>query len=104
MFDANTTINQLTNANNGVQRLSVMIGLKSIARDDNKQFVSFKFKAKGNGKANYCRITLNSDDTYTMRLSKIWGVKELNIKEYKGLYCDMLKETFEQHTALYLSL
>ena len=101
MFDANLALNQLTNSSNGINRLSVMIGAKDFGKDENS--VSFKFKLSG---FNYCKLTLEANDTYTLTLRKyIWSkFKITNEKVIEGLYFDMLKNEFEQNTKLYLSL
>ncbi len=103
MMDATTTLNQLTNSNNGINRLSVMVGGKHFVHSDN--FVQFKFPAMKHGaRFNFCKITLNADDTYTMRFSKIVKHEETKVVETSGLYCDMIKANFEETTGLYLSL
>jgi hypothetical protein len=43
-------------------------------------------------------------DTYDMEFGKIRKFEYKVIKEFKGLYDDMLKSTFEDHTKLALSL
>ena len=97
-FDANTTLDQLTNSNNGMNRLAAMIGAKNFVQDSEKGFVAFRFP-----RGKYVKIQLNSMDTYDMTFSNIRKFEHKVTKEFKGLYADMLKETFEQHTKLYLS-
>jgi len=98
-FDATETLNQLTNSNNGANRLAAMTGAKNFVQDIEKGFVAFKYP-----RGKYVKIQLNSMDTYDMTFSSIRKFETKVIKEFKGLYADMLKETFEQHTGLYLSL
>ncbi len=98
-FNATETLNQLTNSNNGANRLSAMIGAKNFAQDSEKGFVSFKFP-----RGKHVKIQLNAMDTYDMTFGTIRKFEYKVTKEFKGLYADMLKETFEQHTKLYLSL
>lgn len=91
------------------QRLKLMIGAKDFFSDDNGQTLTFKFPRCC--KANYCKITLEADDTYTVRFIKIgrlnkktWEVKVTQTGEFKGVYDDNLKDVFENFTRLYLSL
>ncbi|MEZ8028516.1 hypothetical protein [Enterovibrio norvegicus] len=102
MFCHITTLQQLTQSANGAGRLTAMIGASKIAYSDKEQYVRFRFP-KSNG-VNYCRITLETNDTYTMKLSRIHGNKETVVAELKGLYNDMLKQQFEEATCLFLSL
>lgn len=102
MFDAKLALNQLTQSENGISRLNIMVGAYNLAKDDNS--VMFKFKAKS--PYNYCKITLDADDTYTLTLQKyVWTrCKMTKEKVISGLYFDMLKNEFEQNAKLYLSL
>jgi len=101
---AKTTLNQLTNSNNGMSRLSAMIGAKNFARDEKNYTISFKFAAKAKNKANYCRIKLNALDLYDVKFISIRGLNVKAVSTHEGLYADMLKGTFESETVLYLSL
>ena len=99
-----TTLNQLTNSNNGTGRLSAMIGAKNFARDEKNYTIGFKFAAKARNKANYCRIKLNAMDLYDVEFIAIRGATVKTVGTHNGLYADMLKSTFENETGLYLSL
>ena len=101
---AKTTLNQLTNSNNGMSRLSVMIGAKNFARSEQDYTIGFKFAAKAKNKANYCRIKLNAMDLYDVEFIAIKGATVKTVGTHNGLYADMLKSTFESETGLYLSL
>lgn len=103
MFDAITVLNQLARANNGPNRLKAMIGAKNFTRSDEKQQVTFKFM-KGANKANYIRITLNSNDLYDVEFIRIWGTKITIISNTENLYCDDLFSHFQNETNLALSL
>ena len=71
---------------------------------------------KNMSKANRLYITLEADDTYTMRFfhytagrldKKTFEWKEDKVKEIKtveGVYCDMLKQIFEEVTGMYTHL
>ena len=68
---------------------------------------------KNASKANRLWITLDPDDTYTMRFFKYtptkWNNKTFSyspekikeIKEIKGVYCDQLQDIFTEATGLY---
>ena len=99
MINAVLTLNQLTQSENGMNRLAMMIGAKNFVQSKEEGFVSFKFP-----RGQYVKIKLNSMDTYDMEFGKIRKFEYKVTKEFKGLYDTMLKETFEQHTQLYLSM
>ena len=101
---AQITLNQLTNSNNGGNRLVAMIGAKNFARDEKNYTIGFKFVAKATNKANYCRIRLNASDLYDVEFISLRGVNAKTVSTHNGLYADMLKSTFEDETGLRLSL
>lgn len=101
---ANIALNQLTNSNNGGNRLVAMIGAKNFVQDERNYTIGFKFVAKARNKANYCRIKLNSMDLYDVEFISIRGVNVKTISIHNDLYADMLKSVFEAETGLYLSL
>lgn len=102
MIDANQTLNQLTNSNNGARRLIAMIGAKHLIKGEN--YVSFRFMRGAANKANYCKITLNSMDLYDVEFGKIHGMNYKVIGEESGLYDDQLFSHFQDETKLNLSL
>lgn len=85
---------------NGMGRLKCMVGAYNFA--DHGNGVSFRFKSSK--VANYCKVILDADDTYSFELGKIWGHDYKVKKSCSGIYFDQLVELFEQHTGLYLSL
>lgn len=101
-FNPKLIINHLTTSENGMNRLCAMTGAYRFLQDPDNQSVSFKFK--GSKKWNYCRITVNSTDTYDVLFMKIWGSKEPKELLTEGLYNDMLQKHFETNTGLYLTL
>ena len=101
---AKTTLDQLTNSNNGTGRLSAMIGAKNFGRDEANCSIGFRFTAKAKNKANYCRIKLNAMDLYDVEFISIKGANVKTVGAFNGLYADILKSTFEAETGLYLSL
>jgi len=98
-FNAKEVLNQLTQSNNGGSRLQVMIGAKEFFQDSAQNYIKFKFP-----RAQYMKITLNSLDLYDVEFGKIRKFEHKVTQEFKGLYADMLKSTFEEHTGLFLSL
>ncbi len=108
MIDAKETLNQLTQSNNGTNRLSAMIGAKQFIKDD--ESVSFRFMRGAKNKANYIIITLNAMDTYDVKFVKIGNRSKFKpplhtvVNETKGLYNDMLKSHFEESTGLCIKL
>lgn len=101
---ANIALNQLTNSNNGGNRLVAMIGAKNFVRDEANYTIGFKFVEKAKNKANYCRIKLNASDLYDVEFISVRGVNVKTISIHNDLYADMLKNVFETETGLYLSL
>jgi hypothetical protein len=97
-MDATVTLNQLTQSSNGIGVLAAMTGAKNFAQSTEENFVSFKLP-----KGVHVKIKLNAMDTYDMSFGKIRKFEYKVTKEIKGLYADMLKEAFENHTGLYLS-
>ena len=100
-------------------------GNKFIAMTGAKNFVSdgdtLRMTLPRNGsKANRLYITLDPDDTYTMRFFKYTAgglkvnykkgtadfvePKEEEVKTYHGVYCDMLQELFTEVTKMYTRL
>jgi hypothetical protein len=66
--------------------------------------LSFRFKARSKNSANYCKVTLDPSDTYTMVFMSVRGTK-LTVKgTFEGLYSDQLRSVFEGETGLQLTL
>ena len=84
----------------GYGRLKSMVNVKNLNCTDN----SLAFKFSGSRKINHVRVELKSDDTYKMEFLKVGKIDWKTVKEYDGIYCDMLVEIFEDVTGLYLSL
>lgn len=102
-----------------------MIGAKKrVCGEDSNGDVWLQFNLMRNGTgANWCRITLNlAADTYTVEFKKVprepsvqkmiqmscdeyaAAVRPRVLRKFEGLYCDMLRETFERETGLYLTV
>ncbi len=104
MIDANQALNQLAQANNGMNRLVAMIGAKNFVQSQEENFVAFKFMRGAANKANYLKITLRADDTYNLEFGKIHGMNYKVIETLSMVYAEDLKRIFENETKLYLSL
>lgn len=95
------TLCQLTSStSNGYGRLVAMTGAHTFVTHENG--ISFKFK--GSRAANYAKITLEADDTYTMTIGKIRNYRLTKPQEFEGLYAESLRPAFERATGLYTSL
>lgn len=87
----------------GRKALCLMTGAHSFCLlEESRLGVSFKFK--GSRKANYCKITLNSMDTYDVEFGKLSKFKYKTVKKVDGAYNDMLPSLFEETTGLFLSI
>jgi len=63
------------------------------------------FKIGRNSKGvNYVRINLNSMDTYDVEYLSVRNYKEKVKSKAKGIYADMLRDSFEANTGLRTSL
>ncbi len=100
MFNANLVLSQLTQVNNGMNRLKLMIDAKHFAKSDTDNCVSFKFMHGAANNANYIKITLISDDTYSVEFGKLTASKYSVISTHVGYYFDMLFHLFENQTKL----
>lgn len=79
-----------------------MLGASNLI--DHGDALSFKFK--GSRKANYLKVTLAADDTYSMSFKRITqrGLTVLDVSEVSGIYADRLNAVIESTTGLYTRL
>jgi len=61
-------------------------------------------KFKGSSKANVMYITLNSLDTYTVKIAKVVNYKFSEVFSTDNLYAEQLQSVFTKVTGLYTSL
>ncbi len=94
MTTANETLKQL-----GGNKFIAMTGATCFSDGD-----TLIAKFKGSKVANIMYVTLNSMDTYDVKIGKFRGMELKIVKEVSGAYNDMLKNIFEQTTGLYISL
>jgi uncharacterized LabA/DUF88 family protein len=92
---AQTILNQL----GGMKRLVIMTGAYNFVASSNA--VSFRIK---NRKVNYIKITLNGNDLYDLKFSRIVKYNEKVVKEYSDIYFDQLIPIFEETTGMYLRM
>lgn len=87
-----------------VNALAVMTGAKNIAAE-NVGLGALRFKLPNNAKdkINFCRITLQPSDTYTVEFGRVWGHNYNVISTHDDIYCDGLADLFEKTTGLYLT-
>lgn len=88
MTIARTILSQL-----GGNKFLVMTGAKSLTVHENG--LSMRIPSKT---ANYLKITLEPNDTYTMEFKKIWGMKVKDVNKHTDVYCDMLQSIFTEET------
>jgi len=93
----------------GAEVIKQLGGGRFIAMTGAKDFflgpkgVVFKIGRNSKG-VNYVRINLNSMDTYDVEFLSVRNYKEKVKSKAKGIYADMLRDAFEQHTGLRTSL
>ncbi|MDB4431376.1 hypothetical protein N9137_03230 [Pseudomonadales bacterium] len=99
MSIATTIIQQM----GGLGKLQAMIAARFAEKDNGVYFVF-----RGSRKVNYCEITIDGTDLYTMTISKRGTRKgvfyDKVVYNQSGLFSDILKPEFERVTGLYLSL
>lgn len=72
---------------------------------DNDGSLTLKLR-RNKAKAQYLRIELANDDTYTMRFFKVQSktLENITIEYFSRVYCDQLQTTFTKVTGLLTSL
>ena len=80
----------------GGNRFAAMVGVSNLVY--NVDSISFKFKMFP--KANFLKIKLESNDTYTMTFMKVTPSKFLTVKEFDMVYADKLASIFSDFTGL----
>lgn len=93
---------EILNQMGGMGKIKMMVNGKDFLYGEN--WIQFKFS--GSKKMNIVKIKLNSMDLYEVKFYKYYPRKMelVELKNYDGIYCDQLKELFENTTGLYLSL
>ena len=96
MSVANTILSQL-----GGNKFLAMTGAKQLVNTG--KGLQFKI-GKNESKANIVSIELNSSDTYTVTFRNLRGINLKTIKEFTGVYDDMLQNIFTSTTGLLVRL
>jgi len=86
----------------GYRRLSMMLGIQQVMNLRNG--VGFKWPNKQRSKGNYVEIELTGADLYDMTFYNLSMRGKKRVKEYRGLYADMLVSMFEKQTGWYLRM
>lgn len=85
----------------GTRRLAMMVGAKNFVALE--AGLTFKIGKGAKDGITHCTVTLDADDTYTVRFQRAWGHKVTEKGTTDGVYCDMLVGIFENRTGMYLS-
>lgn len=101
-MSSNTVAMTILRQLGGAPRLSAMIGAKNFLMLDDG--VSFQFPNRLRSKPNYCKVTLDPRDTYTVTLGRIKNGDLPKSQTFEGIYADTLVGLIERETGLYLSL
>ena len=97
MTVAKTILSQL-----GGNRFAAMTGAKNFGATEDSLSMRIGRNKTNN---NYLKITLNAMDTYDMRFCQVTRkFEEKSVKEFHGVFNDMLVDIFEAHTGMYCSL
>lgn len=103
--DDQALIESITEYMGGMKALRLMVSANGFYFDSEEK--TFRFQFKGSRKFNICTITLDKgQDLFTF---KLWQFSKKHCStrckvSHDGLYCDMLKKTFEQETGLSLTV
>jgi hypothetical protein len=84
----------------GGHKAFYMMGAKNLGYDKNR----LSFKIRGSRSINHIRVTLTSDDLYTLEFLYITVKTYKTVKKLTGLYNHQLKPVIEEETGLYLTL
>ncbi len=86
----------------GFNKLRAMVGasFSVIAEGLGGAKISFK----GSRQMNLVEIRVNGMDLYDVEFKQVTIKNNKSVKAISGIYCDQLKELFENTTGLYLSL
>jgi hypothetical protein len=88
----------------GGRRFMAMTGAHDFLYDDRQENGNLYFKFPGSQTANFCKITLEPSDTYTVEFLKVRGANVRTIKTCEDVYGDMLQDIFTSTTGLVTSL
>lgn len=102
---AQTILEQL-----GGRQFAVMTGAKNLTSHSEGEgclgALSFRIPGSGGftkGGINYVKVTLTPSDVYKCEFGKIRGRTYTVVSTAEDVYCDMLQDTFLEHTGLLTS-
>ena len=101
-----TVANEIARQMGGTRRIAIMTGAKNFTADGPALIFQLP-SGKSRDGINNVRITLDADDTYTVRFLRVGRAptdKVTVVKEVSMIFADQLKSLFESTTGLYLSL
>lgn len=81
-----------------------MCGVQYPAFDGSQPTPNLSFKFRGSPVANFCKIVVDGNDTYTVTFIKVRGTNVETVKELDGVYAEMLQDIFTETTGLYTHL
>ena len=85
----------------GLRRLSMMVGARNFVSSEDS--LTFKLGRGAKDGITHVTVTLDADDTYTVRFCRCWGTKVTEKGTSSGIYNDMLVALFESSTGFYLT-
>jgi hypothetical protein len=89
----------------GANKLRMAIGARDIFADTaGRGALRFKFPGAGGRKPNFCKITLEDSDTYTVYTCRIRAGKVLDEQTETDIYAEDLVTIIEKMTGLYFSI
>ena len=84
----------------GGKQFIAMTGAQYITYDGKASSPNLSFKFRGSKIATHVKIALDVMDTYTVTFYKIRGAAIKTVKEWDGVYNDMLRDIFTTTTGL----
>jgi len=86
-------------------RAFMMLGVKTIVCHRDRLVIHLGSGARyGGQKVNRCTVILDANDTYTVEVSCVRGLKSTTWGSMCGVYVDSLHRVIERLTGMYLSL
>jgi len=88
----------------GTRRLAMMTGAKNFAFTRRDGFAVASFRIGRNSKGvNHVEVELNGLDLYNVTFRRIHGTKVTVKASHSDIYAEMLVDTFEAETGMYLT-
>lgn len=88
----------------GGRQFVAMTGAKYITYDGTAPTANLSLKFQGSPVATHLKIVLDGMDTYTVTFLKVRGNDCRTVKEFTGVYNDMLQSIFTETTGLHTTL